>query len=122
MTRQWPGPCFAQYVTIDGFDYGIRLACAEYGPTFDHIYLRNIAVAGVQNDGNCPAFRDLQAANIGVPAVKQSAGFFILVGATLGGGSASASAIDASGGNVYARDITVSGYGTSVRCVDREET
>lgn len=51
MSRQWPGPCLLKNIQIKGFDYGIYIKHAEYGPSFEHITLSNQKVAGIRNEG-----------------------------------------------------------------------
>lgn len=114
MTRQWAGPSLAKNVEIDGFDYGIDVSNAEYGPTFEHIRVQHQNIAGVLNDGNILAIRDLQSTN-SVPAIQNvgSSGAVILVDGQFQGGSATGSAIENSG-DLYARNVSSSGYQSAI--------
>lgn len=69
LSRQWPGPCLVKNVQINGFDYGIYIENAEYGPTFEKITLTNQKVAGIRNEGNTLAIRGLESNNA-VPAIQ----------------------------------------------------
>jgi hypothetical protein len=115
MTRSWPGPLLLKQVTIDGFDVGIRVAHAEYGPTLEGITLRNQRVAGIDNDGNTLALRQISSTN-SVPAIvnRPARGAIVVLDSTFSGGAAGASAID-SQGYVYARNISASGYTSAIR-------
>lgn len=115
MTRQWPGPCMIKNLAVSGFQYGIEVGNAEYGPTFEHIYLRQQRTAGILNVGNILAIHDLHSVNA-VPAIQNtlSYGSVILIGADLQGGAATGSAIENSG-YLYARTITATGYQSAIR-------
>lgn len=115
MSRQWPGPCLIRNVSINGFDYGIYIKHAEYGPTFEKITLANQKVAGVRNEGNTLAIRGLQSNNL-VPAIQNPLpyGSVIVLDGKLQGGSSAISAID-NGGYLYARNVVASGYQAAIR-------
>jgi hypothetical protein len=110
MTRQWPGPCLIKGLRVEGFDVGIDVRHAEYGPTFEGITLAGQRVAGIRNDGNTLAIRRLASQN-SVPAIdsRQSWSSLIVLDSQLAGGAAGASAIT-SAGYVYARNVVTSGY------------
>ncbi len=114
MTRAWPGPCLIAQVRIEGFDYGIATAHAEYGPTFEDITLVGQNIAGIHNDGNTLAIRKLSSTNSG-PAIisQQSWASIIVLDATLQGDGSHPSAIDFQG-NLYARNLSASGYTTAL--------
>lgn len=109
MTRAWPGPLLIKNLRVSGFDYGIMVAHSEYGPTFEDITLENQRLAGLLNDGNVCAIRNLHSTS-SAPAIINpvSYGFVILVDAVLGGGRASVSAIEDSG-LVYVRNVSAVG-------------
>jgi hypothetical protein len=115
MTRQWPGPLLIKNVSVTGFDYGIHVAHAEYGPTFENITLKGQNVAGIFNQGNTLAIRKIISANT-VPAIKTDKPWssVIVLDGAFTGGAASNSAID-SAGYVYARNVTTSGYQSAIR-------
>jgi hypothetical protein len=109
MTRAWPGPLLIRNVRVRGFDYGIRVAHSEYGPTFEGITLEQQRIAGFYNDGNICAVRALVSDNT-VPAFVnvKSYAYLILLDAVLGGGASGHSAIE-SEGFVYLRNVSSGG-------------
>ncbi|MBD3347103.1 MAG: hypothetical protein GF401_18770 [Chitinivibrionales bacterium] len=115
MTRAWPGPLLIKNVVIDGFDYGIHVKHAEYGPTFEYITLRNQNVAGIFNEGNTLPVRKLTSSN-SVPAISQDGGMIILLESELDNGASSRSGVEINGGVLYARDVSSSGYGNTITC------
>ncbi len=117
MTRQWPGPLLVKNLLVRGFDVGIDVKNAEYGPTLENIYLENQRRAGLLNDGNTLAIRNLVSQNT-VPAIQNTAsyGSVILLGANLTGGSSGVSAIE-NGGYLYVRDASSGGYASLIKGV-----
>jgi Pectate lyase superfamily protein len=117
MTRQWPGPLLVKNLLVRGFNVGIDVRHAEYGPTLENIYLENQREAGILNDGNTLAIHALSSKN-SVPAIKNTAsyGSVILLSATLEGGLGSVSAIENSG-QLYARNVSSGGYGSAIKGV-----
>ncbi|MBW4498867.1 MAG: glycoside hydrolase family 55 protein [Scytonema hyalinum WJT4-NPBG1] len=115
MDRNWPGPCLIKNVQIDGFDYGIRVTPTEYGPTFENITLNNQRVAAINNVDGALTIRGLHSNN-SVPVIKQNswAGMVTLLDANLQGGAANVSAIETEG-QLYARNITTSGYQSAIK-------
>lgn len=115
MSRQWPGPLLIKNLSVTGFDYGILVGHAEYGPTFENITLRNQNVAGIFNVGNTLAIRGFDSAN-SVPAIKTDKDWssVIVLDGNFQGGAASTSAIDSTG-YLYARNITAAGYQSAIR-------
>lgn len=112
MERAWPGPCLVKNVTIDGFNYGIRVAGAEYGPTFEGITLKNQKIAGWNNSGNILAIHNLTSINT-VPAITGNGGFIILVDANLSvpaTKTTTSNAIEISGTTFYGRNVAQTGY------------
>lgn len=116
LARKWPGPCFGKNVEIEGFDYGIRAGHAQYSITFEHITLRNQRVAGIRNDDNVLAIRDLISVNT-VSAIQNmgSRGFIALVDASFTGGSVLVSAIENQAGELFARNVSALGYLSAIR-------
>ena len=111
LTRKYPGPSFFKNVRIEGFDVGIHVKHAEYGPTFEDISLRAQRVAGFVVEDNTVAVRNLKSENQ-VPAIQSPTelGSVVLLDAVLTGGAGGA-AIE-SEGYVYARGVASSGYAT----------
>jgi len=110
----YPGPQFAKNITIQGFQYGVFNGWFETTTTYEHITLRNQTVAGFIDQTGYASIHDLQSTN-SVPAViAQNGGAVTLVGGTLSGGSSGKAAIQDAGNSLYARGLTVSGYGNAV--------
>lgn len=115
MSRQWPGPCLLKNIQIKGFEYGIYVKHAEYGPSFEHITLSNQKVAGIRNEGNTLSIRKLQSTNT-VPAIQnqEALGSVIVLDGNFQGGTQQVSAIE-NNGYLYARNIVASGYQSAIR-------
>jgi hypothetical protein len=115
MTRTRPGPALVQRVRVEGFDYGVSVANAEYSPTFEHITLTNQNIAGMYNNGNTLTIREIRSFN-SVPALKSALPFSSLtvLGGTFEGGAPNVSAIE-SDGYVYVRSVASRGYLSAIR-------
>ncbi|ARV62128.1 hypothetical protein BZZ01_28980 [Nostocales cyanobacterium HT-58-2] len=115
MDRFAPGPCLIKDVEINGFDNGIRVTSAEYGPTFENITLKNQKVAGINNVYGTLTIRGLSSNN-SVPVIKGTswAGMVTLVDANLQGGASNVSAIETEG-EIYVRNLTTSGYQSAIK-------
>lgn len=113
MTRIWPGPSLLKNLTIEGFDYGIKVARVEYSLTLENITLKNQKIAGIFNKQNTLAIRNLKSNN-SVPAIHNSAaGLVILIDGDFQGGSSLVSAID-NNAYLYARNIVAKGYKSAI--------
>jgi hypothetical protein len=112
MEQNWPGPGLLKNVFIDGYQYGIRVATCEYSMTFEDITLNNQTIAGLKNSCNTLAIRKLTSYNT-VKAIDNS-GRITIVDSDLLGGAAANTAIVSTGGQLFARNIQTSGYGTSI--------
>jgi len=114
LTREWPGPCLIQDVSIKGFDYGIYSKTREYGATLERISLSGQRLAGIRNEDNVLSIRGLASTN-SVPAVQNAtpAGLVTLLDATLDGGSSRVSAVE-NNGALYARNVRTMGYASAV--------
>jgi hypothetical protein len=115
MTRQWPGPCLVKGLIVSGFDYGIHVKQAEYGPTFENLGLENQRKAGIRNEGNKLAIRRMVSTN-SVPALQNSNGSVVLIDGTFTGGSASSSAVE-NNSNLYLRNVSAAGYASVLAAV-----
>jgi len=111
MTRQWPGPCLVRNLEVNGFEYGIKVANSEYGPTFENITLVNQSTAGLYNDGNICAIHGLNSSGA-QPAIVNAAswGYIILLDGLMQGGNPGGTAIN-NAGYVYLRNVTAQGFG-----------
>lgn len=118
-----PGPAFVKNVTVDGFDFGIRVLEAQYGTVCEHVTLRNQLVAGVFNQAHVLSMRRLTSEN-SVPAIRQTGGgtgttgftkgLIVLLDSNLGGGAAENPAIDLQDGFLFARRVATAGYGSAI--------
>lgn len=110
----WPGPLLVKNLSVEGFDYGIRVGWNEYSQTYEHISLRGQAKAAILNNGNMMAIRGLTT-DSRAPAIVnlKPRAMVILLDGRLENGAADTAAI-VNGGYLYARNVSVSGYGTGV--------
>lgn len=115
MERGWPGPGLLKDVTINGFQYGMRITQCEYSMTFEDIALNNQSVAGMYVNCNTLAMRKV-VSNNSVPFLIGQGVRLTLLESQLNGGAAGLAAIDAgAGGCVFARDVTTTGYDNVLR-------
>jgi hypothetical protein len=116
LTREWPGPALIKNVMIEGFDYGIRSRHPEYSMTLEQIVLKNQNVAGIDNNNNTLAIRDLQSTN-SVPVIRnQKQGLIILLDGKLDGGVPGISAIENQGDSyLYLRNTEATGYDSLIK-------
>lgn len=116
--KQWPGPSLIKDVTVEGFDYGIRIGYFEYGLVFENITLKNQRLYGLRNYQNAVSIRNFTSVN-SVPAIyNQAAGGLVnVLNGRFTGGTASNYAIDNpnSDAKVYLRNVTTSGYQSALR-------
>lgn len=114
MVRPWPGPSLIKHVVVEGFDYGIRVDQPEYGLTFEHIQLRHQNIAGILNEQNSIAIRDLHSTNT-VPVLQnRRGGLVILLDGTFQGGDGRTVAID-NDAFLYARHLVADGYQATIQ-------
>ncbi len=113
MVRQWAGPSLIKDVTIDNFQYGMRVDTCEYSMTLEGITLNNQSVAGIKNSCNTLAIRKLRSNNT-VPAIDNNNARTIIVDSQLNGGSSSNYAIT-NVGFLFARNVTTTGYASAIR-------
>jgi hypothetical protein len=57
--KSWPGPGLIKYVTIDGFDYGIKVTDDQYSMTFEYITIKNVNNTAFENIFNTCSVRKL---------------------------------------------------------------
>lgn len=114
MMRPWVGPCMFRKVTVGGFLYGVETANTEYSQTFNMLRLRGQTVAGVLNNSQALSIASPMITDA-VPAIanNNADGLITVVGGYFYGVNASQTAIENYGG-LFARDINVTGYGTSI--------
>lgn len=124
MTRGWTGPALIKNVQIIGFDYGVKTVGPEYSITFKDLVLENQRIAGIDNLWNVLSIDGLTSRNQ-VPAIRNQGqtardrrSLVVLLNANLAGGSATNVAIENNAGEIYARNVTTSGYQTALRSHD----
>lgn len=117
MTRRDNGPGLVKNVSVQGFQYGVKVADGTYHLTFENISLRGQSVGAIQDDGMPLSLHGLTSVNR-VPALRITGTALVdLLGATLTGGDASQFAIDNTEANshLYARSVVARGYAGAVR-------
>jgi Pectate lyase superfamily protein len=115
MYRGLTGPALLKDITVEGFEYGMRVGGTVRQLTFSEIYLKNQRRYGIYNDNNVLAIEDLVSENK-VPALHNRAnwGFFTLINATLTGGAAEANALENINGRFFVRNLKTAGYGQAI--------
>ncbi|MDA3961374.1 MAG: glycosyl hydrolase family 28-related protein [Planctomycetota bacterium] len=114
LTHKTNGPALITDVSIDGFDYGVRFDYQEYSMTLERVQLRGQRVCGIHNKRNIMALRNITSDN-SVPALISEGGesMISLLDSEFRGGAADQAAIRSEGA-LYARSVTIAGYGTSI--------
>lgn len=105
-----PGPALLKNVDIIGFDYGIRLAGANYGTTIEHLHVQDCHLGGIRNHQHILNIRKLSTENINGPAVLNTHpdGLLTIVDSELDGPAGQTALIN--NGYLFARNIQVEGY------------
>jgi Pectate lyase superfamily protein/Secretion system C-terminal sorting domain len=111
MERTWPGPGLLKNITIDGYQYGIRVATCEYSMTFEDIILRNQTVAGIFNNCNTIAMRHINTFNVPKPIINQ--GRISILDSRLETTLSTNYAIENTG-VIWCRNIVTNGYAGSL--------
>lgn len=115
MTRKWPGPLLLKNVKVSGFNYGIKVHHGEYGPVLENITVEKQRVAGVYNETNTLAIRNLRSTNAKPAVISSGVGVVVLLDSLLQGGAGGAAIDVVSNGNLYARRVNTAGYANAVR-------
>ncbi len=120
MNRNWPGPGLVRNVSVEGFDYGVQmLNHFQYGMTFEHLTLRKQNKAGFQVEKNCAFIRGLRSEN-NVPAFVANNASVVLIDSQLtpnplAGVLAPGQGVAIQGdGQLFARNVTTSGYAQAI--------
>ncbi len=112
------GPLLVKDVTVEGFDYGVRVARSVNSETVEHLTVRGQKKAGLLIAGQVFSIRGLHSENA-VTAVSVGPGAMVtLIDSELKGTEAATDlpAIEIKeGGTFYGRNIAVTGYKESVR-------
>ncbi len=115
MKRFGPGPYYVKYVQVSGFDVGIDISQPEYAVTLEHIKITNSRSAGLRNNQNSVAVRDLQVTASPGPAIVNlaAAGLVVVYDGTLQNATSSVFA-DAIQNNGYLnlRNVRIAGFST----------
>jgi len=112
MTKPWPGPCLLADVTVQGFDYGIKIACGLYSVTFKDIQFENQRVCALKNEDNVLCMRGIKSRN-SVPVID-SRGTLILLDGDFKGGASDSAAISHQG-LLYLRNVKADGYSAALK-------
>jgi hypothetical protein len=115
MDRNWPGPLLIKDVSIDGFDYGIRVTAGEYSQTYENITLTNQRIAGIRNFYGILVMRNLRSTN-SVPVLQgdHPVGQVTIIDGELNGGANTVSALQTPG-ELYLRNVRATGYQSLVK-------
>lgn len=116
LSRSWQGPELIKNVSVEGFNNGILIGESQYAVTLEHINLINQTSAGIRNQGSMAiSVRNLRSTNV-VPALVSldALALVTIIDSSLTGGSAAVSAIE-NNGQLFARNITTSGYQSAIR-------
>ena len=117
LTRQYAGPLMIKNVEVRGFDVGIDLQNSEYSITMEGISLSHQNVAAIRNSAQAVSILGMQSSN-SVPAILNSGGFVVLLNAVLSGGSSATAAIQTDS-TFYLRNVSASGYATTLHDISK---
>ena len=114
MTRH-NGPALVKNLTVNGFDYGIRVDGAQYGTTFENITVQNQDVVGLASNQHPLFIRGFVSDNSvrGMQLTTDWLSQAVLIDAAFTGGASGAEAIYSQGG-LLVRNLDSSGYGTVI--------
>jgi len=117
LERRDNGPGLIKNVSVDGFQYGVRLVDFPYAITMENISVSNQSAAGVYVYDMPVSIRNLTSVNTAPALTVDNLSLVDLIGANCTGGSAANVAIDNinSNSHIYARNVTSSGYAAAIR-------
>lgn len=108
-------------ITVQGFDYGIRAGdnVNESNPVLEYVTVSGQNIAGVQVSRAAACLRKIKSTNT-VPGVlvDNTGAHVIVVDSEFTGGSAANAALvltNSSSSQLFARNVSVAGYGSSIR-------
>ena len=110
------GAGLVRYTAIDGFDYALYTETVVNNIVFDSLKISNQRIAGILNQDKNLAIYGLESNN-SVPAIMQttSQAYLALVNAHLNGGDpVNAAILHTEEAFLFARNVTVNGYGTAI--------
>ncbi|MFW6277754.1 MAG: glycosyl hydrolase family 28-related protein, partial [Prolixibacteraceae bacterium] len=107
--------CLIKNLTVNGFDYGVKVADFSIFTVFEHINLNNQKKAGFWVIDNVVSIRGIKSTNA-VPALQQTGkhGMVCILDSELQGLENPQAAIVINGGYCFARNIGTSGYAKSI--------
>ncbi len=114
--RIGPNMGYHNDITIEGFDYGVYALPYHFGTnTFEYITLRNQKIAAFRTDNSALSIRKLLSENT-VPAVAivETGAHVVILDSELNSSTNGGTAIDIQNGQLFARNITVSGYDNEI--------
>ena len=116
ITMGKPMGCLTQHVNIEGFDVGIQIDDFMLYSVMEHVALRGQRRVGVRIYDHPLSMREVRSENA-VPAVEVTGprGHLVLVDSVLAGAGTSLPAVDVQRGALFARNVSVSGYASSIR-------
>ena len=114
LSHKTNGPTVIADVNIEGFETGIKTRYMEYSITMEDVTLSGQRTVGIDNRGNILALRHIRSRN-SVPVLRSASGsdLVTVLDSEFTGGSPDTAAIESEGA-LYARNITVEGYGQSI--------
>lgn len=115
ITKENPMGLFKN-ITVNGFDYGIRIDHFKLNTVYEHITLTNQKKTGFYLLDNPASIRGLVSNNT-VPAIKIEGkrGYLVLIDSELKGRNSLSSAIELNEGYLFARNVNTTGYATAVK-------
>jgi hypothetical protein len=115
MERSWPGPALVRNVRIEGFDFGVRMAKAQYSMTFENVEFSSQRTAAIENHDNALFLHEVRSQNA-VPFLRSNgkAALVVLADAELTGGAPETTAIQSREGSLFLRNVRGEGYGVLV--------
>lgn len=112
---------YVRNVTVEGFDYAVRLTSQQHNLAMEHLTVRHQRIAGLYQLGSALSVRCFKSQNTvqAVHLLGYSA-HLTLVDSELLGGSADETAIKAEFGQYYFRNIKTGGYGLALATMDEQ--
>lgn len=108
------GPLLVQRVRVEGFKIGVRTGFTVNSQTFEHLDLIGQSETAFDNNGQCVSVRKMRAEGP-AQAFHNRYGFAVVVDAVFAGsGPASGKAAMRNGEFMFARHVSVSGFGSAI--------
>ncbi len=109
------GPLLVKNLTVQGFQFGVRLANLVNSATFEHVRLSGQSDTAFVNEGQAVSMRDLQTQ--GAPQAVRNGGIMTLLDSTLKHTGSTGSAI-INRAVLFARDVATPGFAGAVAMRD----